>query len=98
MHQCPCFPKGREEGLKFLPLFYPVILAGVILFDSAGDVRLVLNALASSNRATILSSPRILARNGENAVIQVDRDVLLPEVTVVCPILVLNPVCRTFRR
>lgn len=42
---------------------------------SGGDVRLVLNALASSNRATILSSPRIVARNGETAHIQVGQEV-----------------------
>lgn len=42
---------------------------------SGGDVRLVLNALATSNRATILSSPRIVARNGENARIQVGQEV-----------------------
>jgi general secretion pathway protein D len=42
---------------------------------SGGDVRLILNALASSNRATILSSPRIVARNGETARIQVGQEV-----------------------
>lgn len=42
---------------------------------NAGDVRLILNALASSNRATILSSPRVLARNGETARIQVGQEV-----------------------
>jgi general secretion pathway protein D len=41
----------------------------------AGDVRLVLNALASSNRATILSNPRVMARNGETARIQVGQEV-----------------------
>jgi general secretion pathway protein D len=45
------------------------------LLDSAGDVRLVLNALASTNRATILSSPRVVARNGETATIQVGQEV-----------------------
>lgn len=43
--------------------------------DSAGNVRLLINALASNNRATILSSPRIVARNGENAIIQVGQEV-----------------------
>ena len=43
--------------------------------DSAGDTRLILNALASSNRATILSSPRVLARSGETATIQVGQEV-----------------------
>lgn len=42
---------------------------------SGGDVRLVLNALATSNRATILSSPRVVARNGEVARIQVGQEV-----------------------
>lgn len=45
------------------------------LLDNAGDVRLVLNALASTNRATILSSPRVVARNGETATIQVGQEV-----------------------
>ena len=45
------------------------------LLDNAGDARLVLNALASSNRATILSSPRVVARNGETATIQVGQEV-----------------------
>lgn len=43
--------------------------------DSAGDTRLLLNALASNNRATILSSPKIVARNGETATIQVGQEV-----------------------
>ncbi len=42
---------------------------------SGGDVRLVLNALATSDRATILSSPRVVARNGETARIQVGQEV-----------------------
>lgn len=42
---------------------------------NGGDVRLILNALASSNRATILSSPRVVARNGETARIQVGQEV-----------------------
>ena len=37
----------------------------------AGDVRLILNMLATSNKANVLSSPRIIARNGETATIQV---------------------------
>lgn len=44
---------------------------------SGGDVRVVLNALASSNRANVLSSPRIMARNGETATIQVGQEVPL---------------------
>jgi len=43
--------------------------------NSAGETRLLLNALASSNRATILSSPRVVARNGETASIQVGQEV-----------------------
>jgi len=45
------------------------------LLDNIGDVRLVINALASSNRATILSSPRVVARSGETATIQVGQEV-----------------------
>lgn len=43
--------------------------------DSAGATKLLLNALASNNRATILSSPRVVARNGETATIQVGQEV-----------------------
>jgi general secretion pathway protein D len=45
------------------------------IFNSAGGVRVALNALASANKATILSSPRVLARNGESATIQVGQEV-----------------------
>ncbi|HEX4870784.1 MAG TPA: secretin N-terminal domain-containing protein, partial [Nevskiaceae bacterium] len=40
-----------------------------------GNARVLLNALASNNRARILSSPRIMARNGEEAMIQVGQEV-----------------------
>lgn len=45
------------------------------VFDSASTLRFVLNALASDNKATVLSSPRVLARNGETATIQVGQEV-----------------------
>lgn len=45
------------------------------VFDTIGGVRAVLNALASENRATVLSSPRLMARNGETATIQVGDEV-----------------------
>jgi general secretion pathway protein D len=45
------------------------------LLDNAGDARLVLNALSSNNNASILSSPRVMARNGETATIQVGQEV-----------------------
>ncbi len=38
---------------------------------SAGNLRALLNFLATSSKANVLSSPRILARNGESATIQV---------------------------
>lgn len=43
--------------------------------DSAAGRKLLLNALASDNRSTILSSPRVVARNGESATIQVGQEV-----------------------
>lgn len=52
-----------------------------ILNSAAGGVKLKINALASDNRATILSSPRIMARNGELATIQVGQEV--PIITTV---------------
>lgn len=48
---------------------------GAQFFDSGGDLRGLINALASNNRATILSSPRIVAKNGESASIQVGQEV-----------------------
>ena len=43
--------------------------------DGAHERSMVLSALASNNRATILSSPRIVSRNGETATIQVGQEV-----------------------
>jgi general secretion pathway protein D len=45
------------------------------ILNGAGGVRVALNALAAANKATILSSPRVLARNGESATIQVGQEV-----------------------
>ena len=45
------------------------------VLDTVGAVRATLNALASTNQATILSSPRVQARNGETATIQVGQEV-----------------------
>lgn len=46
-----------------------------VRLDSAGDTRLLLNALASTNNATVLSSPRVVASSGETATIQVGQEV-----------------------
>ncbi len=46
-----------------------------IQFLDLPSIRIVLNALATSNRARILSSPRLVARNGETATIQVGQEV-----------------------
>jgi general secretion pathway protein D len=43
--------------------------------NNVGAVRANLNALASANRANILSTPRVMARNGESATIQVGQEV-----------------------
>jgi general secretion pathway protein D len=45
------------------------------LFNRAGAARVAIDALASNTRATILSSPRLMARNGETALIQVGDEV-----------------------
>lgn len=45
------------------------------VLNAVGGVKVAINALASANRATILSSPRVLARNGESATIQVGQEV-----------------------
>lgn len=43
--------------------------------NSAGDLRMLLNMLATSSNANVLSSPRIMARNGETATIQVGSEI-----------------------
>lgn len=43
--------------------------------NAAGTTRAKINALANNNRARVLSSPRIMARNGETATIQVGQEV-----------------------
>lgn len=43
--------------------------------NHAGIVRAKLNALASQNKAKVLSTPRVMARNGEAATIQVGQEV-----------------------
>jgi general secretion pathway protein D len=47
----------------------------VRVLSSAGQTRALINALASTNRARVLSSPRLMARNGETASIQVGQEV-----------------------
>lgn len=47
----------------------------VQIFNALGGQRLAIDALASNSRATILSSPRLMARNGETALIQVGDEV-----------------------
>ncbi len=45
------------------------------LLGSANQIRAAFNALASDSRTTILSSPRIMARNGQQASIEVGQQV-----------------------
>lgn len=47
----------------------------VARLTSAGDLRAMLNLLATSSKANVISSPRILARNGETATIQVGSEI-----------------------
>lgn len=47
----------------------------VSVFNGLNLPRVAISALASDNRATILSSPRLMARNGETATIQVGSEV-----------------------
>ena len=47
----------------------------VAKLNSAGDLRAMLNLLATSTKANVLSSPRILARSGETATIQVGSEI-----------------------
>lgn len=43
--------------------------------DSLGQIKAAINLLATSGRARVLSTPRVMARNGETATIQVGREV-----------------------
>jgi len=43
--------------------------------NSVGDLRALINLLATSSKANVISSPRILARNGETATIQVGSEI-----------------------
>lgn len=43
--------------------------------DSAGRVRAAINLLASTGKARVLSTPRVMARNGETATIQVGQEI-----------------------
>ncbi|MDR7271863.1 general secretion pathway protein D [Pelomonas saccharophila] len=45
------------------------------ILNGAGAARIAIDALANDTRATILSSPRLMARNGETALIQVGDEV-----------------------
>jgi general secretion pathway protein D len=47
----------------------------IAVFNGLNVPKLAISALASNNRATILSSPRLMARNGESAIIQVGQEV-----------------------
>jgi general secretion pathway protein D len=47
----------------------------IAVFNGLNVPKLAISALASNNRATILSSPRLMARNGEAAIIQVGQEV-----------------------
>ncbi|MDP2829635.1 MAG: secretin N-terminal domain-containing protein [Sulfuricellaceae bacterium] len=51
--------------------------AGLVvgMLNSSGDLRLLLNMLATSSKANVLSTPRILARSGETATIQVGSEI-----------------------
>jgi general secretion pathway protein D len=62
--------------------------AGGVTYTRLGtsDARVVLNALATNTRATILSSPRVLARNGETATIQVVDEVPILTSTASTPL------------
>jgi general secretion pathway protein D len=47
----------------------------IAVFNGLNVPKIAVSALASDNRATILSSPRLMARNGESATIQVGQEV-----------------------
>ena len=68
------------------------------ILDAVGGIRVVVNALATNNRATILSSPRVLARNGETATIQVGQEVPIVTSTQSTPVSgISNSVMQTIQ-
>lgn len=69
------FNDGRSSGGTVGGLALGTAGFNYKVLDAVGSVKLALNALASQNRATVLSSPRLLARNGEAASIQVGQEV-----------------------
>lgn len=56
------------------------------ILNGAGSLRLAISALAASDQASVLSSPRIHARNGELATIQVGSEVPILTSSVTTPI------------
>ncbi len=46
-----------------------------LTFDSAGETRAIINAFYSNDRAVIRSSPKLLVKSGENAVIEVGNEI-----------------------
>lgn len=56
------------------------------ILNGAGALRLAISALAASDQASVLSSPRIHARNGEQATIQVGSEVPILTSSVSTPI------------
>ncbi len=56
------------------------------VLNGAGELRIALSALAATDRASVLSSPRVHARNGEQAVIQVGSEVPIQTSTATTPI------------
>lgn len=56
------------------------------ILDAAGQLRIALAALAATDRASVLSSPRVHARNGEQATIQVGNEVPIITSTASTPL------------
>jgi general secretion pathway protein D len=64
--------RGGTLGNLGVPANAGLVIKG---FNTVGDLRLLLQFLATNNNARILSTPRVLARNGEAAKIQVGSEV-----------------------
>ncbi len=73
----PALNRGVGTGVVGAGAAFKAASSGVTyqILSSAGNLRLGLKALSTANQSTILSSPRVLARNGETSIIQVGTDV-----------------------
>ncbi|WP_457326177.1 secretin N-terminal domain-containing protein, partial [Roseateles sp. P5_E11] len=77
---------GDTASLGFKSLSADTSPLNLRILNGAGQLRIAISALAASDRASVLSSPRIHARNGEQAMIQVGSEVPIITSSVSSPL------------